>query len=215
VRAGDTLDVMLDIDGVLYPFPELFTPYAAAQLGTDLSLDTSSWAFYERWGLDLQGFVEMLTRGVADRELWWDDATYDEVPDALAGLRARGHRLHLVTARGVAGHDVALAATQHWLGLIRVEVDSINLVDDKPSVLGPLGLDPRRCIAVDDGEHHVESWHAAGVTGVVLDRWGTYTGASRSVRDLVGFLEIVDGLAQSRVNPTDTAIFNSTHERIP
>jgi beta-phosphoglucomutase-like phosphatase (HAD superfamily) len=194
-RAGDTLDVMLDIDGVLYPFPELFTPYAAVQLGTELSLDTSSWAFYERWGLDHPGFIEMLTRGVHDRDLWWDDATYDEVPAVLAELRAGGHRLHLVTARGVAGHDDALAATQHWLDLVGVEVESINLVEDKPSVITRLGLDPHRCIAVDDAEHHVESWLAAGVSAVVLDRWGTYSGACRSVRDLVGFREVVDGLA--------------------
>jgi len=189
-----TLDVLLDIDGVLYPFPELFTPYAAAQLGRELLLDTSSWAFYELWGLDHPEFVELLTRGVSEHELWWDDATYDEVPDALAELRTSGHRLHLVTARGVAGHDVALEATQHWLDLIGVEVDSINLVEDKPSVLPRLGLDPQRCVAVDDGEQHVEAWHAAGVSAVVLDRWGTYTGDSRSVRDLVGFVEIVDAL---------------------
>ena len=202
MNAGATLDVMLDIDGVLYPFPELFTPYASAQLGRELLLDTSTWAFYERWGLDENGFVEMLTRGVREHELWWDDSTYDEVPEVLASLHAAGHRLHLVTARGVAGVDAALAATRHWLALIGIEVASINLVDDKPSVVERLGLDPHRCIAVDDAEHHVDSWHGAGIAAVVLDRWGTYSGDRRSVRDLVDFADLVGGLAAARTDGT-------------
>jgi hypothetical protein len=42
---GVALDVLLDVDGVLYPLPELFTPYAAERLGRQLELDTESWEF--------------------------------------------------------------------------------------------------------------------------------------------------------------------------
>jgi hypothetical protein len=38
-----TFDVLIDIDGVLYPFPEVFTPYASLQLGRELELDTTRW----------------------------------------------------------------------------------------------------------------------------------------------------------------------------
>ena len=75
-----TLDVLVDIDGVLYPFPEVFTPYAADQLGRHLELDTTRWEFYEEWGIDYAGFVELVTQGVGERRLWWEGAPYADVP---------------------------------------------------------------------------------------------------------------------------------------
>ena len=71
-----TFDVLIDIDGVLYPFPEVFTPYASLQLGRELELDTTRWEFYEEWGVDYDGFVELVTQGVNERELWWEGAPY-------------------------------------------------------------------------------------------------------------------------------------------
>jgi hypothetical protein len=66
---GVALDVLLDVDGVLYPLPELFTPYAAERLGRQLELDTESWEFYTAWGLGYDDFVELLGEGVRERRL--------------------------------------------------------------------------------------------------------------------------------------------------
>ena len=68
---AEHLDVLCDVDGVLYPLPELFTPYAAERLGRDLSLDTTNWEFYTDWGLGYDDFVELLGEGVRERKLWW------------------------------------------------------------------------------------------------------------------------------------------------
>jgi HAD superfamily hydrolase (TIGR01509 family) len=190
-----TFDVLIDIDGVLYPFPEVFTPYASLQLGRELELDTTRWEFYEEWGVDYAGFVELVTQGVNERQLWWEGAPYPDVPDAIARLRAGGHRLHLVTARDITGAEAALAATNHWLALNDLVVETVNMAQDKPTVLAELGLEPARCIAVDDGPQHVAAWEAAGVYAVVLDRWGTYRGEHRHVPDLGAFAEIVAALA--------------------
>ena len=190
-----SLDVLLDIDGVLYPFPEVFTPYAADQLGRPLELDTTRWEFYEEWGLDYAGFVELVTQGVGERRLWWEGAPYPDVPAAVARLRAGGHRIHLVTARDITGAEVAMAATNHWLALHDLVVESVNLAQDKPLVLAQLGLDPAGCVAVDDGPHHVMAWEAAGVPAMVLDRWGTYRGDHRAARDLEGFADFVERIA--------------------
>lgn len=138
--------------------------------------------------------MRLLSQGVADGHLWWDDAVYAEVPDALARLRAAGHRLHLVTARGLAGDEPALAATRHWIAARGFEFDTVNLADDKPVVLDKLGLDPGACIAVDDGEHHVQAWLDHGVDAVVLDRWGVYGGALPSVPDLAAFADYAEAL---------------------
>ena len=190
-----TFDVLIDIDGVLYPFPEVFTPYASLQLGRELELDTTRWEFYEEWGVDYDAFVELVTQGVNERQLWWEGAPYADVPAAIARLRASGHRLHLVTARDITGVEAAMAATNHWLALHDLVVESVNLAQDKPTVLAALGLDPASCVAVDDGPQHVAAWEAAGVYAVVLDRWGTYRGDHRHVPDLGAFADVVDGLA--------------------
>lgn len=193
-----TLDVLLDIDGVLYPFPEMFTPYAAGQLGRELELDTTRWEFYEEWGVDYDAFVDLVTRGVVDRQLWWEGAPYADVPAAIDRLRSAGHRLHLVTARDITGQDAAMAATNHWIAQHDLLVESVNLAQDKPTVLAALGLDPANCVAVDDGPHHVLAWEAAGVFAVVLDRWGTYRGDHRAARDLDAFADLVDAFVRRR-----------------
>ena len=81
--------MLVDIDGVLYPFPEVFTPYAADQLGRHLELDTTRWEFYEEWGLDYAGFVDLVTQGVDERRLWWEGAPYADVPAAMDRIAAR------------------------------------------------------------------------------------------------------------------------------
>ena len=85
-----TFDVLIDIDGVLYPFPEVFTPYASLQLGRELELDTTRWEFYEEWGVDYDGFVELVTQGVNERQLWWDRAVAAYPP--YAEYQARTER---------------------------------------------------------------------------------------------------------------------------
>lgn len=182
---GHHLDILLDVDGVLYPLPELFTPYAAARLGRELELDTSNWEFYTEWGLGYDDFVELLGEAVRERKLWWTGAPYDDVVPAVARLRAAGHRLHLVTARDVRGIEAdALDATVHWLARHHIEVESITLAQRKTDVLERLGLDARTCVAVDDGPHYVSAYFDAGVYGIVLDRWGSYRGEHPAAPDL-------------------------------
>lgn len=185
-----SLDVLLDVDGVLYPLPELFTSYAAEQLGRDLQLDTTNWEFYRDWGLGYDDFVELLGEGVRERRLWWSGDPYPDVPDAVATIRRAGHRIHLVTARDVRGIEAeAFDATEHWLERHGIEVDTINLTQEKTVVLQRLGLEARNCIAVDDGAQHITAFAAVGVRGIVLDRWGSYRGDHPSAPDLAAVAE--------------------------
>lgn len=187
------VDVLLDVDGVLYPLPELFTPYAAERLGRQLELDTTNWEFYTAWGLGYDAFVELLGEGVRERKLWWTGAPYDDVVPAIARLRTAGHRIHLVTARNVRGIEAeALDATQHWLERHGIEAETITLAQNKTVVLDRLGLDPRTCIAVDDGPHYIEAFEEAGVYGIVLDRWGSYRGGHPAAPDLAAVADMLE-----------------------
>ena len=190
---AEHLDVLLDVDGVLYPLPELFTPYAAEQLGRELTLDTTNWEFYTEWGLGYDDFVNLLGQGVRERQLWWTGAPYAEVVDAVHRIKAHEHSIHVVTARDVRGIEAeAFDATEHWLARHGLVVDTINLAQDKTQVLARLGLDPRSCLAVDDGPQYIASFNGVGVYGIVLDRWGSYRGALPAAPDLTVVADSID-----------------------
>ena len=143
--------------------PELFTPYAAEQLGRELTLDTTNWEFYTEWGLGYDDFVNLLGQGVRERQLWWTGAPYADVVDAVRRIKANEHSIHVVTARDVRGIEAeAFDATEHWLARHGLVVDTINLAQDKTQVLARLGLDPRSCVAVDDGPQYIASFNGVG-----------------------------------------------------
>lgn len=193
------LNVLCDVDGVLYPLPELFTPYAAARLGRDLRLDTTNWEFYTDWGLGYDDFVELLGEGVRERKLWWTGSPYPDAGPAIAKIRAGGHHLHVVTARDVRGIEVeALDATRHWLERHGLDADTITLAQDKTEAIGRLGLDPATCLAIDDGPHHIEAFESVGVAGIVLDRWGSYRGEYPVAPDLTAVAERIEAWSAAR-----------------
>lgn len=187
------LDVLLDVDGVLYPLPELFTPYAAERLGRPLDLDTTNWEFYAEWGLGYDDFVDLLGRGVRERRLWWIGEPYPDVVPAVRRLNDAGHHIHVVTARDVEGiEDEALEATRHWLDSFGLVVDTINLAQRKTEIIDRLDLDPARCIGIDDGPHYIAAYESIGVYGLVLDRWGSYRGQHPAAPDLAVAVDVIE-----------------------
>ena len=184
--------MLLDIDGVLYPFPEVFTPYAADQLGR------APRARHDALGV-LRGVGRRLRRLRRPRH-----AGRRRAPAVVGGraVRRRAGRDRPAPARpGTACTSsrpgTSPAPRRRWRRRTTgspthdLVVESVNLAQDKPTVLAALGLDPACCVAVDDGPHHVLAWEDAGVLGVVLDRWGTYRGDHRAARDLDGFADFV------------------------
>ena len=59
------LDVLLDVDGVLYPLPELFTPYAAERLGRELAPRHDELGVLHRVGARLRRLRRTARRGRA------------------------------------------------------------------------------------------------------------------------------------------------------
>ncbi len=149
---AEHLDVLHDVDGVLYPLPELFTPYAAEQLGRRLTLDTTNWEFYTEWGLGYDDFVNLLGQGVRERQLWWTGAPIADVVDAVRRIKAHEHSIHVVTARDVRGIEAeAFDADPALAGAPRV-----GGRHDQPRPGQDAGARPSRArsslvCAVDDG----------------------------------------------------------------
>ena len=196
---AEHLDVLCDVDGVLYPLPELFTPYAAERLGRELHLDTTNWEFYTEWGLGYDDFVELLGEGVRERKLWWTGKPY---PDVVAGDRADprrraphprrdGSRRSRHRGRSARRHPPLARSPRH-----RRRHDHAGAGQDE--VIARLGLDPASCVAVDDGPHHIDAFEQVGVFGILLDRWGSYRGDHLMAVDLddVADIDRAGGLAQ-------------------
>ena len=177
---AEHLDVLLDVDGVLYPLPELFTPYAAEQLGPRARPRHDELGVLHRVGSRLRRLRRPARRrACASASCGGPGAPYADVVDAVRRIKAHGHSIHVVTARDVRGIEAeAFDATEHWLARHGMVVDTINLAQDKTQVLARLGLDPRSCVAVDDGPQYIASFNGVGVYGIVLDRWGSYRGVA-------------------------------------
>jgi 5'(3')-deoxyribonucleotidase len=157
------LDLGIDLDGVLYPFVEDLTPYAARHLRVrpqDLP-PVTRWNFFEDWGLDFKSFQAIQTEafgsGLFDR--------LDPDPEGVAvlsELAAEGHAVHYVTARHVEGVSPAEMAvrTREWIGRHGLPAHSLTMTTEKASVPTDVFL--------DDAPHNVEALLKAGHSAPML-----------------------------------------------
>jgi hypothetical protein len=131
------LDIGVDVDEPLFPWYER-AHEASIKFGlTDGSFMPTSWAPHEEYAARHGRAVTV--------EDWWAalaaalDWMYDAPPqpeaaDAIARLRAAGHRVHLITARGTRDSAICETIQKHtwnWLLDYRVPADSLTFSKDK------------------------------------------------------------------------------------
>jgi hypothetical protein len=155
----------VDLDGVLYPFGEVFARNVEREYGLDpLSLSAPTrWDFFEsEWGFPKEEFQVMYGAGVIDGDLFSAGSADNEVLEALHRLTELGVELHVLTSRAmldpVRGTSAAelnariTSNTSTWLEATGLSLHSVNVVNG--SKLGParrLGLDA----LLDDAPHHL------------------------------------------------------------
>ncbi|MER5889401.1 hypothetical protein ABT160_36730 [Streptomyces sp. NPDC001941] len=153
-----TLDIGLDVDGVLYPFVEVISRYAEGVLGRPCSSDAGSWDWYERqWGLSGEEFFALCGKAVHDGVLFTEGAPLLGALEAADALARAGHRLHYVTARAIGGVPASLAwhRTAAWLSRWDFPVDSLTIAADKGCRPTDVFLDDSEgnCDALVDSGH--------------------------------------------------------------
>ena len=151
-----SLDIGLDIDGVLYPFSQVISAYATNALGRECSAEAKTFDWYRGWGLTTDEFLALCARSALDGVLY---TTGDPLPGALAAaeaLAAQGHRLHYVTARAIGGLSPSTAwrLTASWLLAWNFPVDSLTVSEDK--ACRPTD------VFLDDGPHLYDALVARG-----------------------------------------------------
>lgn len=155
-----TLDIGLDIDHVLYPFPTVFARWTERSKGLQpgtLDDHALTWKWYgPQWGMSSDEWLDHFTAGVLAGVIF---AQGDPTPGSVAAVRRlhlAGHRLHYVTNRAVDGvsEEHAWQVTHRWLHEHGFVVDSLTISEDKASVDTDVFL--------DDAPHNIEALLDAG-----------------------------------------------------
>lgn len=150
-------------------------------------------------------------------EDWW--AVFDElmyegfyhngplipgVVDEIRRLKAAGHQVHILTARGFMAHaDEIRAATYEIIQNNDIPVDTITFDKDKVngmiSALGgwtPPDARPSFDFAIDDGAHNYEDLDNAGVNVYLLElphnkQWRSENPEARTVASVNEFVNLI------------------------
>jgi hypothetical protein len=188
-----SLDIGLDVDGVVYPFIRVIADYASKVLGRPCSAEPETWDWYERqWGISSDEFWDLCRRGVSDGVLFTVGEPLPGALEATKQLAASGHRLHFLTSRSITGVSTSLARelTSNWLEDWAFPVDSLTITEDKACRATDVFL--------DDSPHVYDALVAAGHPRPIL--WshpGTLSHPAERVLTWGEFLEIVRAESES------------------
>lgn len=192
-----TLNVGVDLDGVVYDFTNSLKAYLIAERGYTAEQlpggchddPSATWMFFkDNWGLTSDQFLEYCDAGT--------DAGYiftigDPFPGAVASmnrLRKAGHGIHIVTNRsfGTRSHH----NTSDWLTKHEVPFDSLIFARDKRII--------RPDIFIDDYERNFEELWSVGVETWLLDRpWNRHIETPYRVKDWLAFEQQVNRMADN------------------
>lgn len=186
-----TLDIGVDLDGVAYRFVDALRGYIHAATGRPVeSMPTAqSWNFYkDQWAMSSAEFLEHFRNGINDGVIFAIGAPYPGTVEALGRIAEDGHRIHIVTARMIAGAEAAARAnTRRWLADWNIPHHSLVFSDDKTSV--------RTDVFLEDAPHNYDALDAAGVEVWLMHRRWNAQHPGRRVADWDSFVEVVAAAA--------------------
>ena len=159
------MNVGVDLDGVVYAFKEAFVGYLQEQGYSHCTLEaaTSTWYFFEGWGMTLDEYLQHFHAGVDAGYIFTKGEPEEGTVEATHKLHENGHKVHIVTDRSMGTRKGESArATVKWLAEHGFYFDSITFTADKTSV-------PTQVFIDDKVENYIALWNA-GTTCYLLDR---------------------------------------------
>lgn len=186
-----SLVVGVDLDEVCYPFVDAFRHWLVHERGlpaADLPPPTRYGVPSREWGLDEEAFLAEFCAAIEAGHLF---AVGDPLPGAKEGLdalRAAGHEIVLITARGYPPLREAIElATVEWLERHGLPHDRLIFDHDKTCV--------RTDVFLDDAVHNYDALAEAGLRPVLYTQPYNVDHPGERVDDWAGFLAIVEELA--------------------
>lgn len=177
-----TLDIMYDYDDVIVGMvPALHAK--AHELGLhDNSVPTlSTWAGHEQYGCKEDEWWAVFDHLMSDG-WYYNTPAVEGVKLDMHRLKAAGHRIHILTARGFMNHAEEIRkATYKNIEMLELPVDTITFNRNKVegmaqamrSTMQSLGGNyvsvKKFDYAIDDGAHNYEDLDAAGVNVYLLE----------------------------------------------
>ena len=146
--------INVDLDGVVYPWHEVFKEWAEHQLDRELPPITH-WNFYEDWNLSQGGFKNLFRRGVEYGNIW--DKLVSPVEGAIEhlwDLSDDGYYIRIVTHRLAHkfGHKLAVDQTVAWLDRYSIPYRSLVVIGPEPKTNYPAD------VMVDDSPSNLWQW---------------------------------------------------------
>lgn len=156
-----TYDIGIDYDDVLYPWSDTAHGLCEAA-GITNGQVVSQWHMWKDYGCTEQEVWNVLAENTLNGSLYaaWP---YPGVLAQLRRLRAYGHRVHIVTARGFGKHgELIQALTREQASEWNLPLDSLTFSHDKSVVPCDFFL--------DDGLHNYDPLDAKGVEVYLMNR---------------------------------------------
>lgn len=177
---SDQQIINVDLDGVVYPWHEVFALYCYSMyggeghnkfydwdFGQEMPLRSpTSWDFWQQWGMTEGQFMATFRRGVDDGFIWTEGRPLYAAQDALWRLDEYGFYIRLVTKRLVHknSHAQVQQATSAWL-------DKWNIPYHEIVYVGKSGKDSFSAdFAIDDNPVHYYEMKEAGIDAYLLRR---------------------------------------------
>lgn len=160
------LDVGVDLDGVLYYFKSSWCQYVvdaglvpADQVSTE---EGAAYAFYEDHGFTAEQFWQQCHDGVDAGVIFRVGEPRPGAVDAIARLKAAGHRIHIKTARHFGAEGASERNTREWLAEHGIEFDTLTMTTDKTA-------GPRCDVFIEDSVANYDALVAAGVRAALVN----------------------------------------------
>lgn len=170
--------IMLDLDGVTYPFSTAFKEWAELQEGRELEIITN-WHFYREWGWHDEKFVKELRKFASDGGFAFEGPLPGST-ELVRNLVRWGFEVHIITDRP----EEARADTAWWVETFLPDYTSLTISRDKTLITkmtdGPF-------FALDDRVENVDTMRAAGIEAVLMDRPWNQHGTGLRVKTLEEF----------------------------
>lgn len=155
-----TYDIMLDWDDVVTPWADVVHAQCVID-GITNGRPYSTWHMWEDYGCEKEAWENSVIRATLNG-LYTDTDPYPGAVTAINELLWRGHRIHIVTARGfMANGEQIKQWTRQAIARHGIGHTTLTFHKDKVQAMADLGL--HFDYAIDDGVHNYEALDAAGV----------------------------------------------------
>lgn len=158
--AFQTFDIMLDYDDVITPWADPVHAQCEADGITGGNM-YSSWHMWQDYGCPKEAWEDSVIRATTNG-LYTDTDPFPHAVNTINNLLWRGHRIHIVTARGfMQNGDQIRQWTRDALAKHGIGHTTLTFAKDKVEAME--ALETVFDFAIDDGVHNYENLDKAGV----------------------------------------------------